>query len=132
MDMRTGFRMNARISDLSVHGCYVDTLNPLPSGARARLQIRNGDEVVSAPGRVVCHHAASGMGLAFEDVSEQEKKILEGWLVRRHPQLEAPVDMTPPVARTETRACAERLVDLLVRKGLLTRCEASALLTGNI
>ena len=132
MDMRTGFRMNARTSDLSLCGCYVDTLNPLPRGTSARLQIRNGDEILSVPARVVCHHAACGMGLAFGDISEQERKILEGWLVWSRPRPDVPVGMTPPPVRPETRACAERLVDLLVHKGLLTRCEAGELLKGAI
>jgi len=131
-DRRTGFRMNARISELSMCGCYVDTLNPLPRGTSAQLQIRNRDEVLSVPGRVAYQHAACGMGLAFGELSEPEKKALEGWLVLSHPQPNIPVGTTPLPARTETPGCAERLVDLLVHKGLLTRCEASELLKGGI
>lgn len=131
-DMRTGFRMNARISDLSLCGCYVDTLNPLPRGTSARLQIRHKDEVLSVPGRVACHHAASGMGLVFADISEQERKVLEGWLVRPHPRPEVRESLVPSPTRTETRPCAERLVDLLVHKGLLTQWEASELLKGGV
>ena len=32
LEVDTGTRMNAQVSELSLHGCYVDTLNPLPKG----------------------------------------------------------------------------------------------------
>jgi hypothetical protein len=39
VDMRTGSRIPARTSDLSMQGCCIDTLNPLPIGAAVRAQI---------------------------------------------------------------------------------------------
>jgi len=32
LEVDSGTRMNAQVSELSLHGCYVDTLNPLPKG----------------------------------------------------------------------------------------------------
>src|SRR5438477_30287 len=32
LEVDNGTRMNAQVSELSLHGCYVDTLNPLPKG----------------------------------------------------------------------------------------------------
>src|SRR6201999_4216066 len=45
--------MNARSSDVSRSGCYVDTLQPLPTGANVKILLRSGDEIFEAPAKVV-------------------------------------------------------------------------------
>ncbi len=48
VEMCTGSRIQARTSDLSAQGCYVDTLNPLPVGAAVRLQIHRAGLILDA------------------------------------------------------------------------------------
>ena len=62
IDMRAGSCIQARVSDLSLRGCYVDTLNPLPIGAAIRLQIRHADATFNALAHVSSSHVGSGMG----------------------------------------------------------------------
>jgi len=46
VEMCTGSRIQARTSDLSLQGCYVDTLNPLPVGAAVRLRIHRSGMIL--------------------------------------------------------------------------------------
>ena len=76
----TGSRLSARISDLSVSGCYVDTINPLPDGTLVRLKIFTETQIFEAPARVVYFHIHLGMGLAFREVHPNAQDVLQTWL----------------------------------------------------
>jgi hypothetical protein len=76
----TGSRISARVSDLSVSGCYVDTINPLPGGTVVRVKIFTETEIFEAPARVVYSHMHLGMGLVFSEVQSNSQHVLENWL----------------------------------------------------
>ena len=76
----TGSRMSARISDLSVSGCYVDTINPLPDGTLVKVKIITETQIFEAPARVVYSHTHLGMGLAFREVLPNSIAVLQNWL----------------------------------------------------
>jgi hypothetical protein len=75
-----GSRMNARISDLSVSGCYVDTINPLADGTLVRVKIVTETQIFEAPARVVYSHIHLGMGLVFREVQPNFLDVLQNWL----------------------------------------------------
>jgi hypothetical protein len=52
--------MSARISDLSVSGCYVDTINPLPDGTLVQVKIITETQIFEAPACVVYSHTHLG------------------------------------------------------------------------
>ena len=73
--------LNARSSDVSRTGCYIDTLNPVPPGSQVRVRLRRGDEVFEAGARVAYICAGLGMGVTFEKNAPQDQlAILDGWL----------------------------------------------------
>ena len=72
--------MTARVSDLSVLGCYVDTINPLPGGTPLQIKIFNNAQQFEAPATVVYSHKHLGMGLAFREVQPISKSVLQNWL----------------------------------------------------
>ena len=76
----TGSRMTIRISDLSVFGCYADTINPLPDGTTVRVRIFADTKTFEAPATVVFSHTHLGMGLAFRDVQPSSQDVLQHWL----------------------------------------------------
>ena len=76
----TGSRLPARISDLSVSGCYADTINPLPDGTLVRVKIFTETQIFEAPARVVYSHTHLGMGLAFTEVQPSSEDVLHNWL----------------------------------------------------
>ena len=136
VDVRTGTRIQARTSDLSAQGCYIDTLNPLQVGSMVRLQIHRGDKVLDAIAHVSSRHAGSGMGLVFSELSAQQKSLLAAWLT----ELALPPSMAfpDPAPAKSTKAPdftpeqqdrSTRLIQMLLRKGVLNQSEANELLS---
>lgn len=76
----SGAKLNARTGDISLSGCYIDTLNPIPSGSRVRVRIIHHQEIFQAIGRVVYVSPGLGMGIAFVSVEPEECVRLERWL----------------------------------------------------
>ena len=75
-----GTRLDARISDISATGCYVDTINPLVDGTAVRLKILTETHIFEAPATVVYSHAHLGMGLIFGEVLPNSQDVLQSWL----------------------------------------------------
>jgi hypothetical protein len=80
IDLHSGTRLSARISELSVGGCYVDALTPFPEGTLVRLRIVRDQGAFESNGKVVYTHANFGMGVAFIDVKSDQRSIPEGWI----------------------------------------------------
>ena len=69
--------LQARVSDLSLLGCYVDMTTPLPVGTKVRLHIGYESTFFSALATVVHSQPNMGMGLEFTDVVVRQREILE-------------------------------------------------------
>lgn len=80
LEENSGSRMSTRISDLSLGGCYVDTVNPLPDGTLVRLKIFTQTHSFEAPATVVYSHTHLGMGMKFGDVQPKHEEVLRLWL----------------------------------------------------
>lgn len=83
VELPRGARLSARTSDISLTGCYIDTLNPIPQGSEVRLRFSHNNEIFEALGRVVYVSYGLGMGVVFTKVTEDEKARLERWLANR-------------------------------------------------
>lgn len=79
-ELRTGALLSARISELGVGGCYVDALNPFPEGALVGLRILRDQGVFQTKAKVVYCDSRFGMGLAFIELTPDQRSILENWL----------------------------------------------------
>jgi len=80
MEPPAGTLLKTRLSDLSLSGCYIDTLHPLPVGARIRLRVARNKIILEALATVVYGKARLGMGVSFTQLSPEQKSILENWL----------------------------------------------------
>jgi PilZ domain len=132
MDSGGNTGMSARTADLSLHGCYIDTLNPFPQGTQVRLQLTKNDQQLELQARVTSCHMGSGMGLMFEQLTPEQSAILLGWLEgtparEENPFRAAPANATWDAAKANARFAAS-LVKVLERKGILTHSEAAELL----
>lgn len=58
-------RLNGKITDISLGGCYVEMLAPLPIDTSVDLVLATGDIVLRASGKVKTSQAGLGMGVAF-------------------------------------------------------------------
>ena len=79
-ELATNMRLRARISDLSLTGCYLDTTNFLPVGSEVRLRISHHDATFTALGVVASCQPNMGMGVRFMDVQLDQAAILDKWL----------------------------------------------------
>jgi PilZ domain len=88
-DLNGEKKFNARTSDLSRTGCYVDTLTPLPKGSSMRITLMRFEEIFEATGTVMYVSPGLGMGVRFEEPLPRDQiAVLESWLQRTANQRE--------------------------------------------
>jgi len=88
-DLGSGDRRSARTSDLSLKGCYIDTLDPFPRGTLVHLRIFCPKGVFETRGRVVSSHAGFWMGIVFSEMTPDQRLVLERLLVELDIQSES-------------------------------------------
>ena len=80
-EVDSGARLSARTSDVSRTGCYVDTLNPSPSGTVVRVKFNHNGEQLDLLARIVYVSPRLGMGVRFDQsISPEQLAILDRWL----------------------------------------------------
>jgi len=80
-EVATGTRLDARTSDISRTGCYIDTLNPTPVKTVVRVRLTHAGEVLDLPARIVYVSPGLGMGVRFdENLSPAQLATLDRWL----------------------------------------------------
>jgi hypothetical protein len=75
LEENSGARMSSQISDLSLNGCYVDTINPLPDGTLVHVRIFTETRAFEAPATVIRSSGVSGNG---SQVSQGAARIRGG------------------------------------------------------
>jgi PilZ domain-containing protein len=80
MEPPAGTWPKTRLSDSSPSGSYVDTLHPLPVGARVCLRVVRNKIILEALATVIYSEPRLGMGVSFTQLSAEQKSILEKWL----------------------------------------------------
>jgi len=88
IELSSGTKLNARTSDISRTGCYIDMLNPIPQGSEVRIRLTHGTETFVAKGRVVYVSYGLGMGIAFVSVEDAELAKLDRWFCQTETKLE--------------------------------------------
>lgn len=86
-ELSSGAQLSARTSELGVGGCYVDALNPFPKGTLVGLRILRDQGVFETKAKVVYCDPRFGMGLAFTEMTPDQRSILEAWLAEIVSQL---------------------------------------------
>lgn len=132
--LRSGVRFSSRISDLGPGGCFVDTIAPLPIGTKVQVIVRQGKTQLDSQGLVVYSQAGLGMGIAFDELGPGQRMALDAWLTNVTDERRLAQETTPPAAKEKTPARTNadngvvvKLVQLMVKKGLLTESDAKSL-----
>lgn len=73
-------RITTRLSELGLYGCYLDMMNPFPTGTSVLIKITEGQVTFEAHATVVYSQVNMGMGVAFRDVEERYLKLLQKWM----------------------------------------------------
>ena len=71
----------ARVTELSLYGCYVEIPNPLGKGAHAVLKIYSEDKYFESQGTVLYSQPSVGMGVGFLNVNPHYLSVLKSWLI---------------------------------------------------
>ena len=79
-DVSSETQMRERTSNLSLFGCRVNTLKPLPTGTKVRIRIEHEGANLVALGKVVYSLPHSGMGVVFTKIEPNSQVILEKWI----------------------------------------------------
>ena len=79
-DIGSGTEFKARISDLSITGCYIDFPNPFPNGTDIIVKISRDNGVFETPAKVVFILPPMGMGIRFTDTKPTQQAILTRWI----------------------------------------------------
>ena len=83
--LRDGTGVLAQVAELSSLGCYIDTLEPIPSHTKLRLRIFDGINKCELHGKVIYMHSGGGfgifgMGVVFEEMGAKQQGAIEAWL----------------------------------------------------
>ena len=62
----------ARFTDISIHGCYVESAAPYPKGTTVRLKLEANNFHIEATGEVSVAYPGLGMGISFTIMSESD------------------------------------------------------------
>jgi hypothetical protein len=80
VDEKESVRTTTRVSDLSLHGCYVEMMNPLPQGTNVLMEIYTDTEFLETHATVVYFEPKQGMGLTFTEMPACFASVLNKWL----------------------------------------------------
>jgi hypothetical protein len=137
IELESTTRLQARCADLSMAGCYIDTLNPFPENSSVHLQITHKQKTIEVGAHVITHHPGMGMGLVFDKLTPEQTNVLVDWLSKRdaRPRFVAEQSATPEQAAapaasgSSDRALVLKLLRVLESKGKMTQDELSGLLS---
>ena len=74
-------KRTARVKELSLNGCYVDTQSPYPLGASLAIKLFTETEFFEAQASVIYSQADQGMGLMFRETKPYYLMVLRKWLL---------------------------------------------------
>ena len=78
----------ATFTDISLHGCYLEAQATYPSGTVLHMKLEAGGIVVESKGNVRVTYPYLGMGIAFENMSEDNQARLRRLLATlSHPHI---------------------------------------------
>lgn len=143
VEPKSGATLQGRCSDLSVAGCYIDTLNPFPPGSTVHLHLSNEQRNVETDAQVITHHMGMGMGLVFEGLEPEQTLGIVDWLSNKNA---TPLIVLGRQAGSEPSEASEtskesgssdrvliiRLLKLLESSGKLTPSEITTLLSEQV
>jgi hypothetical protein len=80
IEERADVRIASRVSELSLHGCYLDMMNPFPTGTMVLVKISAGDAFFEAKAKIIYSQPNMGAGVGFLEVGPESQSALERWL----------------------------------------------------
>jgi hypothetical protein len=80
IEEKADVRIASRVSELSLHGCYLDMMNPFPTGTLVLVKIAAGEAFFEAKAKIIYSQPNMGAGVVFLEVRPDSQAALERWL----------------------------------------------------
>jgi PilZ domain len=80
-DQSSHASISTRVTELSLHGCYLDMPNPLPQDARINIKIYSEGKFFESTGTIVYSQPNLGVGVTFREIRPQFLTVLKQWLL---------------------------------------------------
>jgi hypothetical protein len=81
LEEKSDVRIASRVSELSLHGCYLDMMNPFPADTPILLKIWTEEPAVfHTKAKIIYAQPNIGAGVRFGDVEPNSLALLQGWL----------------------------------------------------
>lgn len=135
IETRSQASVSGRVSDLSLGGCYVDSVSPLPEGSDVSIHIEYQGLAFEAVAKVVYALASMGMGVAFTEISPDQMITLRKWISDLGGEIPDQATATPgapsagAVEEIQTiKHVLNQVITTLMRHRVLNESEAAALL----
>jgi len=136
LEPKSNMQISGRSSDVSLGGCYVDTLNPFSEGTLIRIRLTKENVSFEANAKVVFSQIGMGMGVAFLSAEKDQFQIYQKWIN----EFSGNASPAPKMLDGEQGSggsndlheeqfyVLNELVIALMRKGTLTEVEGKAML----
>jgi len=135
VELQSQTRVAGRSADLGSGGCYIDTMSPCPVGAVVRVRLESNMRQFEAIAVVTYALVSMGMGMSFTDIKPEHQAVLRDWIAELSGEKPAisEVDSTSSeqgmlAAISNNRQVLNEIINLLVRKKIISENEAAALL----
>jgi hypothetical protein len=73
--------ISARVTELSLYGCYVEMPDPRPMGSQLLLKVYTEGKYFESQGAVLYSQPSQGMGVGFQNVNPHYLSVLKMWLI---------------------------------------------------
>lgn len=83
---RSGAKIDARVNEISLYGCYLDASIPLSVKTAVLLKILGRADYFEADATVIYANSTAGMGLVFRNVEPRFRSVLQKWLLAAMPK----------------------------------------------
>ncbi len=80
IEEKADVRIASRVSELSMNGCYMDMMNPFPTGTLVLVKISAGEDFFQAKAKIVYSQMNMGAGVGYLEIDAASKIVLERWM----------------------------------------------------
>jgi hypothetical protein len=80
IEQKTDVRIATRVSELSLHGCYLDMMNPFQKDTQVLVKIFAGEDFFHAKAKIIYVQPNLGCGVSFVEIEPQSLAVLGRWL----------------------------------------------------
>ena len=80
IEEKADVRIASRVSELSLHGCYLDMMNPFPTDTLVLVKIAAGDAFFEAKSKIIYSQPNMGAGVGFLQIEGPSQAVLGRWL----------------------------------------------------